>query len=185
MAGKSKDDGWLELHETVFKAQNVPWNGGVNALDNSTLAAYPGIRELTNRELDCLRLLRVQFPEKNRRMINVQPSIDRVTAAQDHFGCTTPAQRVWLTDRCRLMLGYEGLLSQGIYDEDRDPVVRNVPNRLLQDLAGNAFHTGCCLVTTQATFLALALSPKKTDSGDAALVIESESDDGLADVWGN
>ena len=172
------------MHEATFKAHNVQWNGGVNVIEESTLAAYPGIRELCPRELDCLALHGVQFPEKTLRMINVQPSIDRVTVVQDHFGCTTPSQRVWLTDRCRFMLGYEGLLSQGIYYEGRDAVVRTVSNSLLQDLSGNAFHTGCCLATTLATLLTLSLAPKQTDSGDAAVVIESESEDGLADVWG-
>ena len=110
------------------------------------------------REDSILRFLGVAIPEKKRRLLNLAPSINRVHfLIDDVFPCTTPRQRIYITDVCRFLLGSESLSVQGIhYGGEVQSRVDACEDRLKTDLAGNAFHTGCCGAAMLATLVPVA-----------------------------
>ena len=71
-------------------------------------------------------------------------------------------------------MGYESMLTQGIFYGAADDQARLAPDRLLGDLSGNAFHTGCCAAICLGTVTALVCGPK-AGSGATFLVASSSS----------
>jgi hypothetical protein len=158
----------VELHEKTFKEVGREWKADQWQFNDETVAAFPGVRCLLPREADILIYLNVKFPESARRFINVGPSINRCRATTD-FPCMTPRQRIWITDKARMLTGYEAMLVQGLYYPGKDDVVRSWSDRALHDLAGNAFHSGCFAAVALATMVAVAVAMdmKPMDSSDA------------------
>lgn len=110
---------------------------------------YRTLRCLTAREFDMLRLVgRVKsYPESSLRVIDVDPGIERSVPRTADRGLMTITSkfRCYLTTPCRLMMGCEASSAMGInYGPHRHHIISSFSNRLLRNLAGNAFHGWCC-----------------------------------------
>ena len=169
---------WTQLHRDHFAAHGKQWEGTAIKIPEDVMDADPGTRELTPREADILLVHQVTYPEKTCRMINVTQGIERCRPFMDYFECTTPGQRVWLTHRARFLTGLEALRCQGICYGERggDGIARNFPDRLLADLAGNAFHSGSCLACVLALLVTLAMGEEHACLARAVSAGEKPSD---------
>lgn len=158
---------------------------------------YPGVKDLTKRSFDLLIMNGVKFPETVRRIIDVSQSAGRARATMsDMLPCVTPKMAVYMTDRCRLITGQEALRSQGLsWGVERDARLMGFTNELLLDLAGNAFHSGCCAAMLLSMFATVgvasaraagtrvhALRPSALFRG-ATLIDDDNSDDDLDNIW--
>ena len=160
------------------------------------LADVPGLRLLKNWQFDILLLLGVlEFPSKTRCMIDLSQSLNRarMSTTGDIIGCVTPKMHQWLTDRARFLHGSEALALQGIhYGPRQEHLTNEYSSEFLQDLAGNAFHSGCMAATVIATIVAvgvallrqrgLRLNSYEPVSLHVPLEVPDEGD--LDDMWG-
>lgn len=125
---------------------------------------YPGLWELGDRAIDCLTLRGVKVPEATLRFVQTSQSVDRKHQAsgsmegpsQAPVGCLAGNTRPYITTRCRRAHGKELLRMQGIYYPGHDNDIDDVPMHLLADLAGNAFHSGCCAAAKLSLLVAIA-----------------------------
>ena len=183
----AQDSNWPELHKEIFDRAGKECPAEISSISEDIKILYPSTRDILLREEGCLAFAGVEFPEKTRRLINVAPSIDRIQVSTEHFLCTTPRQRVWVSDRCRFLLGYESLATQGIHYGDRDNIVRATGDKLLGDLSGNAFHTGSCGAAVVATLVVLASGPKAasnrgSSSSSGLTLLASSAMDSAGDI---
>lgn len=132
-----------------------------HAPDPSTLAAFPGLLALSDREFDILGFGGVsEFPERGiTRVVEVSQSASRL--ARVHSDCSaliTPSGRKYVTSRCRLLLGLEELRLQSIvYPPHQERMLRDIRlNTLTGDLAGNAMEGSCCVAVILACLTLLS-----------------------------
>lgn len=125
---------------------------------------YPGIAEVTNREMGILQLENTRFPEPSLSVIEMSQSACRGTGDQRQrrsavkFHAVIPRTRQFLTNRCRVMTGLEALFVQNIRYPD-DPAFEKAsrfPDHFLRDLAGNAFEAGSCLAAICTATVAMS-----------------------------
>jgi hypothetical protein len=128
---------WPEAHLQHCKSVGKAWwSNSVPSRELQEL--FPTLRALVPREFDLLASkFNITFPERPRRIINVNPSI---SLAREDPGTVTPSMRSYLSDQCRLATGLEAMCLQGLHFGDRMTSLSDMPNCLLLDLAGNSFH---------------------------------------------
>jgi hypothetical protein len=159
--------------------------------DESILRHFPGLHDILEREFEVLRIKGVRtFPEPTPRVLEISQSASRqggpVTGATSVI---TPSGRKYISSRCRILLGLEGLRMQSIfYSPSQEKTVREFSNSFLSDLAGNAMEGSCCAATLLCVFAFLA---QTVDSCGVPPILEemchsdSEgSDDDVLDIWG-
>ena len=140
--------------------------GFVNELPEALCDALPGLRELSRREWFLLQgqgLRADSLPQANPLVI-VDTSQSMARAKQpatvgqtSPVGCLTPRGSFFHSGRCRRLLGHECLRLQCIYyGPDGDEMLRQFPEALLHNLAGNAFNVHCCSAALLALFVAVA-----------------------------
>ena len=105
---------------------------------------HPGIAAMTTRELWVAQLAGVQnWPEENPSALELSQSFGRQKVSLGVSPCIIPKGRIYFPHLCRLQLPIESLRLQGIfYDAD---IVTSFPEKMVADLAGNAFETTSCL----------------------------------------
>ena len=149
---------------------------------------FPGIADLSARELDLLCVKKIAFPELRPLTVDVSQNSCRTTAKDDHVSIATPKMRQYLAHLGRLSHGLEAIHFQGIHYGSEHSRLRNYSSSQLQDLAGNAlemtqfgiaFMTGIG-VYAMAKFRhvlgpASSLSLKSAD--------DAEYDDFMASIW--
>ena len=126
-------------------------------------AKYPGINALCSRSLDVLEMAGVKVPEAVPRFIETGQSAGRggMDKSSKMF-CLTAKSRPYITSRCRVMHGKEYFRMQGIFypptadGTGGDDALDGVSHADLIDLAGNAFHSGCCAAALLALLVAMA-----------------------------
>ena len=102
---------------------------------------------LTTREQDLLRLLYAKSMLQGVELkscecfFDISQSIGRVPTGWGVCPCICPNGRIWSTSRGRLLAGREKMALQGLLCGTDFPVWESFPDRVLSDLAGNAFST--------------------------------------------
>lgn len=158
---------------------------------------YPGIKDLTKRSFDVLIMNGAEFPEIVRRLIDVSQSAGRAKSTRaDLLQCVTPKMAVYMTDLCRLITGQEALRAQGLsWGVKGDAHLMGFTNDLLLDLAGNAFHSGCCAAMLLAMFATVGVASARAAGSrvhslrpsalfrGAALIDDDNSDGDLDNIW--
>jgi len=149
------------------------------------------------RELEILVLEKVAIPEVTRRIVDVSQTCSRTRVLES--GCLAtilPRTKAYITDRCRTMVGAEALRAQGIsWGKESDKKLGKFSSDFLMDLAGNAFHTGCCCAMFFVMIVALGIGHRRK-AGDkvhtirnsdlfrgSALMDGEDSDGDLDSVW--
>ena len=149
---------WPAKHDEVARRKGIDWaSQHFSSISDEALTKYPGLGALTDREADSLAVRGVRFSEKVLRAVEVSQSLGRaaISTGDDSvsdgsgkassLGCVTPRMRLWLTSLNRLNHGMEALNMMGIhYGAKHEELVARYTSGLLSDLAGNAFHSGCC-----------------------------------------
>ena len=106
--------------------------------------------------MDVLTMNGVQVPEQSLRLVETSQSVSRGKATKSLMFCVTSRSRPWITTRCRLAHGKELMRLQGVYYHGNDDLLDAMSSDLLADMAGNAFHAGCCAAALLTLMVALA-----------------------------
>ena len=166
---------WPHQHRTLFEKKGLLWTD-LPRLSDDDLMCFPGLCELSEREIEVLRYVDVAcFPEVEMRVIDVSRSIHRCRATRGFTPTVLPGSRLYLTNKCRLMHPAECLRVQNL-DFSQD-LLGNFDPSLLQSLAGNAFDAGCCLAVIISTCVALARGAARSAVGSPVAGIRSPSPD--------
>ena len=168
--------GWGLRHEAAFRAAGRPWCSADDAPCPRTVECYPTLRALTVRETDVLRFLGISFPELTPRTVDVSQNIARAKVGVSLVGCLTAGARVYLSHRCRLLLGVEALRLQSFFHPDPGRLLA-FDDRLLRDLAGNAFEASCCAASLLVVLLVLSRGAEaRSKTGD---IVPGDSGDSV------
>lgn len=179
------NDKWPGMH---FKLGNTAgmvkwWKPPV--VTRAVRDKFPCLNMLPARAIDGLSLQGVTFPESSLRLFDTTQSAGRMREVDnDRMMCITPKMRVWMTSTCRVMHGLEGLNMQGIYYTGREQALEQFTSDTLMDLAGNAFHAGCCLAAMMGTLVALAMGSNFAASPPTVVNEEADAEAALDDAWG-
>ena len=195
--GQEKQLQWPGKHlDLAARAGEAWWKQ--KSVTRSIRKQYPCVNLLADREIDGLSLRGISFPETKPRQIDVSQSFSRTREcdADEKSFCITPKMKVWLAHLMRMMHGLEGLNLQGISypGEHAAEVLANLGSEGVLDLAGNAFHGGCCAGAMLATYTALAMGSAKAkgaaSAADTSLASQVDGDqaadadiDPLDEIW--
>ena len=157
-AGGASEPKWLKkqmaLHEA---AQVLP---STTSWESWMLDACPEYAVLPDRTKEMVDVVRVALPTDPRRLV-VRLDQSRPGLKEACVPTITPGCCLWLAHRGRLLLSREKLALQAIHVSEA--TVAEFGERLVADLAGNAFCATSCLV---AVVVALA-GLRRVESGDA------------------
>lgn len=134
---------WVSCHDAWCCEQGKNWFDIPGAFNPEQYELFPGLRELSDREVDVLNCRGIVIPSATPSVVDVSQSLNRTREVVGGSGCVTPGMRCMLTHRGRLALGMEAMALQGIHYGDRHHLLRVWPNADLMDLAGNAFNVHC------------------------------------------
>lgn len=180
---------WVEEHQSFLDGEGSSFASEVST---ELASMYPGLLELTARELDILQLNKVSFPERRKVTVELSQSIARTRVKENNTACVTPTMRRYLAHRCRIAHGIEAMNLQCIRfgGGERMQTAHAFPSALLQDLAGNAFNALCDAACELALTVVLAsahlrrlqaLQPPIPEAagGDS----DSDGEGELEDLW--
>lgn len=160
-------------------------NDALQPPDAELKTLFPFLRCLSPRQFRVLRDAGLRgFPENTRRHLDITQSAGRGQFMTDYVSTVTPKGRKYLTDRCRPILGLEGMALQSIFfPENVAKLMGQFSNDLLGDLAGNAFEGSCCAATIFSSCMLLARGACPV-AIPPSLSSAQFLDDDLAGVWG-
>ena len=92
------------------------------------------------------------FPEATCRVAELSQNLSW-SRVLNVVPCLTPSGEKYLTKFCRPLLGVEALRLQGMWWRPNAPYCRSFPDKLLRDIAGNAFEASCFAASFFASFL--------------------------------
>ena len=172
---------WVDEHEALMEA------GGpvlaTSAVPELT-SMYPGLMDLTARELDILKYHQISYPERRKVTVELSQTIMRSRTKEGNTACVTPGMRRYLGHRCRIALGIEAMNLQCIRlgGGQRMRKAHAFPSALLQDLAGNASNALCDAACELALTVVLAMAHARHLQAVAPPVPEPSSEDEDDDV---
>lgn len=141
---------WVEKHK------HLAANCCRSNWDDALTEAYPAFRLLPDRVKDLLDIHSCAFPDRRVGAWNVSQT--QAILGKGHCTCITPKALFWLPHRGRRMYGREAMTLQGMYMKDWDSVADIADDKLLMELAGNAFCTISVLPLQMALLTILARS---------------------------
>ena len=130
-------------------------------IGKATLNAYPHLYDLVPREVHILALNNVtEFPEQTSRTLDLGQSVGRDGIIEDATNAITPKGRKYLTSKCRFLNGIESLRLQSIWFKN-ERHLHGFNDRLLRNLAGNAFVGSCHSAQVFINIMVLAHGAKE------------------------
>eukprot|EP00931_Biecheleriopsis_adriatica_P110335 TRINITY_DN8458_c0_g1_i2.p1 TRINITY_DN8458_c0_g1~~TRINITY_DN8458_c0_g1_i2.p1 ORF type:complete len:2069 (+),score=541.35 TRINITY_DN8458_c0_g1_i2:59-6265(+) len=148
---KSAKQDWLQKYDAHRAGHEYQYERPYTAVRDAEFVQVLTQRERELLDLKCLDVLNEQGkdPRTFPMLWELSQSVERVPGTrvrhdrQNYATCILPGM-LWHSSRHRWVLGIEKLALQGIFAEDLKDT--NFPQRLLGDLAGNAFTTSVCAV---------------------------------------
>ena len=143
---------WPKRHRAV----KAVW--GISEADN---VESEFLAHLTAREQDIVRCVTHMLKKKgalrgtSEMFIDISQSLGRTPIACGVCPCLCPNGRIWSISRARLSTGTEKLSLQGLYFDTEMLHSHGFSDRLLGDLAGNAFSASVCLAVCVALFASM------------------------------
>ena len=111
------------------------------------LNQHPGLKRLTDRQFDFLRMTGVGFPDSRKFCLELSQNQRNCKAPQrivsGRADIVTPKGSQLVAHQARCLLGYEGLCLQGIHYGAEQFKLEEFDDEFLRDLAGNAFNSFC------------------------------------------
>lgn len=146
--GGTKRD-WLQKYSGHRTSNDYQYERPYTAVRDADFLQVLNDREKELLDLKCLDVLNEQGkdPRTHPMLWELSQSVERVPGTrvrpdrQNYATCILPGM-LWHSSRHRWVLGIEKLALQGVFAEDL--VDTNFPQKLLGDLAGNAFTTTVC-----------------------------------------
>eukprot|EP00930_Biecheleria_cincta_P045118 TRINITY_DN31098_c0_g1_i1.p1 TRINITY_DN31098_c0_g1~~TRINITY_DN31098_c0_g1_i1.p1 ORF type:complete len:2041 (-),score=461.67 TRINITY_DN31098_c0_g1_i1:392-6514(-) len=146
---KSAKKDWLEKYDCHRTGHDYQYERPYTAVRDAGFLQVLNEREKELLDLKCLDVLNEQGrdPRTHPMLWELSQSVERVPGTrvrrdrQNYATCILPGT-LWHSSRHRWVLGIEKLALQGIFAEDL--LDTRFPQRLLGDLAGNAFTTSVC-----------------------------------------
>lgn len=157
-AGGASEPKWLKKQMALYEAAQVL--PSTTSWESWMLDACPEYAVLPDRTKEMVDVVRVALPTDPRRLV-VRLDQSRPGLKEACVPTITPGCCLWLAHRGRLLLSREKLALQAIHVSEA--TVAEFGERLVADLAGNAFCATSCLV---AVVVALA-GLRRVESGDA------------------
>jgi len=144
----AKND-WLQKYDTHRTGHDYQYERPYTAVRDAEFLQVLNEREKELLDLKCLDVLNEQGkdPRTVPMLWELSQSVERVPGTrvrrdrQNYATCILPGM-LWHSSRHRWVLGIEKLALQGIFAEDLKDT--DFPQKLLGDLAGNAFTTSVC-----------------------------------------
>ena len=100
---------------------------------------YPGLLELSERQAGVLRHHFRGLPSSTPMALDLNMSQGWCRPARGRLGCITTGSSWFFTHRCRFLVPLEAFRLMGIHFEEHEAMLQGFCDRLLWDLAGNAF----------------------------------------------
>jgi site-specific DNA-cytosine methylase len=185
---------WPKAHVDAFHNKGIPWWERHDFEGKEMQSVFPGLRELSARELDSLAFAKIELPDSHCRLLNVGQGLGRQPLSTEHLKCVTPRMKQLITNQCRCMEGFEAFSFQAIHYGPAHERLREFTSAELMDLAGNAFHGGCFLAVVLATWttVAVAYFQHRRESCEAIGLcrfiepgsVIDDSADALDSIWG-
>ncbi len=105
MTSSSSTSSWASKNCSLFeKKGRTDWTSP-SVPPESTFEKFPGLLGLTERQFDTLQYLQVEFPERERRVVDLSQSCDRAKIHRGRYSVVTPQCEAYVTDKCRLLTG--------------------------------------------------------------------------------
>lgn len=159
---------WPDLHEALYKkdTRDIWWPEAL-VFTPEDKRDWPGLAALGPRQVEMLELKEInQFPEPEARTLELKHNVSRGTKPGHEATTILPGGMQYLTHKCRFMVPEESLMLQGIHAPAS--LLAQFEPRLLQDLAGNAFETSCCMGTLVTGITMLAKILQEPQPAEAA-----------------
>ena len=102
---------------------------------------FPGLRDLTYRHMDILKLNGISFPSNGDITIDLNPTVVRAHKRSASGGTSTTGMLKYIGPRCRRHLSLESLALQAIHYGNLHCKAADFPAPLLNDLAANSFNS--------------------------------------------
>jgi len=146
-SGAKRD--WTQKYCSHRTGHDYQYERPYTSVRNAEFLQVLNDREKELLDLKCLDVLNEQGkdPRSHSMLWELSQSVERVPGTrmrpdrQNYATCILPGM-LWHSSRHRWVLGIEKLALQGIFAEDLQDT--NFPQKLLGDLAGNAFTTTVC-----------------------------------------
>jgi len=148
---KNAKQDWTQKYTSHRSSNDYQYERPYTAVRDAQFLTVLNDREKELLDLKCLDVLNEQGkdPRTHPMLWELSQSVERVPGTrvradrQNYATCILPGM-LWHSSRKRWVLGVEKLALQGVFAEDL--LDTNFPQRLLGDLAGNAFTTTVCAV---------------------------------------
>jgi hypothetical protein len=187
----SKKVRWPDKHRQVCAERGVAWDELPASFSPAMFNMFPGLRALSNREVDILISRAVDLPSSSPGLIDLSQSADRSHFHAGRSSCVIPHFKALLTHRCRLVHGVEGLALQGIHFGSSQNLLRTFSSTLLMDLAGNAMDAHCCLASqvVALTLVGYCFAARQQHASAVQRAISppqdaSDDEDDFDSLWG-
>jgi len=146
---------WTQKYTTHRASNDYQYERPYTAVRDAEFLQVLNEREKELLDLKCLDVLNEQGkdPRSHPMLWELSQSVERVPGTrvradrQNYATCILPGM-LWHSSRKRWVLGIEKLALQGVFSEDLQDA--NFSQKLLGDLAGNAFTTTVCAVNLLA-----------------------------------
>ncbi|CAE7670363.1 unnamed protein product [Symbiodinium sp. CCMP2592] len=138
---------WAAQHKKAWQRMGRDWWQATVPAQH-ILDEYPGLNVLTERQLDMLALMGVEYPDKRVASVEVSQGLksgDPTARVQvNRADIVTPSGMQLVIHQARCLTGYETLSLQNIrYGPDHQRLA-DMPDNFLRHLGGNAFEARCC-----------------------------------------
>jgi hypothetical protein len=185
-AKKRKWEKWPAQHESALARIGADWCMAVGP-SLETYQAFPGLRELHDREIDVLSVKSIKVPDDMRRVLDLNLSVKRCTVRSDGSApAVTPSSRHYITDLCRLTHGVEACHLQGLHFGGRHNFLDQYGRAELVNIGGNAFEARSSAVSFITLIVVLARAWSLSSSSRDESLSSSAACEALMDeLWGS
>ena len=155
--GQHRNNGetrWPQRHQRWCASRGISWSQVTGPTD-AEKEMFPGLGALTPRQIDFLACHGVRYPDMV-ASVDVSQRVDRVRVTAQCASCLHTRSRSYLLHRCRVACGVEVFQYQGLHYGESHSLLFGMPEKLLSNLAGNAFHVYCCAASLVAGLATVA-----------------------------
>ena len=169
---------WLDEHLDFSNSRDIAW---WKPMDPDLFKLYPGLLGFSERQLDALQLKVPSFPTDEDLTVDVNPSLFRIHSNVGTGSTSTAGTIKYIATRCRRHMPIEGFAFQGIhYGKNHRQIVSRSPGCLIDNLAGNSFHTWAFAVIDILSKIFIGAAERQSATSSSSVEVDHDS---LDWVW--
>ena len=178
---------WPLQHAKFFERRGLDWSRPSPFRAPGARDLWPGLRELTARQIDMLEYNGLSLPHPTKALVDVNPSLGwggkKGTMHEERAGCLSGATVHYIAHRGRCTTGVEALRLMGMFF-DEEHLLSTFPAKLLRNMAGNAFDSSCFLAAWMSSQMLLShCSAMRAGRATAAASALASSRLAIASFW--